>query len=104
MDDSHPMSHRTISLQLPEEIATELEARTQSNGKNETEIILDALAQAWGLPTSTSASNTITMADFQRQLHAIKTHVEALSEHQTALQIRHNVALQVLDNQATYGD
>ena len=90
------MSHRTISLRLPEEIATELEARTQVNGRNETEIILDVLSQAWGLPIPASASNP--MADFQRQLHAIKTRLEVLSEHQTALQAMHNVALQILDN------
>ena len=92
------MPLRTISLQLPEEIATELDARTQANGRSETEIILDALAQTWGLPTPTPASNTA--ANFQHQLHVIKAHLEALSDHQTALQEMHNVALQLLDNQA----
>ena len=90
------MSHRTISLQLPEEIAIELEAQTQLNGRSETEVILDALAQTWGLPTPVSASNPTT--DFQQQLDAIKAHLEALSDHQIALQEMHNVALELLDN------
>lgn len=91
------MLNRTLSLQLPEEIATELEARTQVLGRSETEIILEALVEAWGLPTSAPAADTI--ADFQSQLQAIKARLEALSEHQIALQEMHNAALQLLDNQ-----
>ena len=94
------MPHRTISLQLPEAIAKELEARIQVNGQNEADIILDVLAQAWGLPTSTPESSAT--ADFQRQIHAIKVRLEALSEHQTALQEMHNVALQLFDNKESH--
>ena len=90
------MPLRTISLQLPAEIAQELETRTQVNGGSETEIILNALAQTWGLPTP--APTSTRMATFQRQLQAIKARLDALSDHQTALQEMHNVALQLLDN------
>ncbi len=89
------MPSRTISLRLREEIATELTARTQANGRNESQIIVEALSLAWGLSAPFSKTNT---ADFQYHLHAIKTCLEAMSEYQTALQIMHNVALHTLEN------
>ena len=89
------MPSRTISLRLPEEIAIELAARTQANGGNESQIILEALSKAWGLSTPISGLSTIK--DFQHQLQTIKTYLEAMSEYQTTLQITHNLALHALD-------
>ena len=64
------MATKTVSFRLPDTIVKAIEAQTQATGKRKTTLIIEALAQVYGLPAPSPPS--ATPESLQRQLDELK--------------------------------
>ena len=71
------MANKTISFRIPDEITEVLETQAKVTGRSKTSLILEALTQAFGLPTD--PTETMTAPSLQHQLQALEEKVTALS-------------------------
>ncbi|MCG8366970.1 MAG: PAS domain S-box protein [Pseudanabaenales cyanobacterium] len=74
------MATKTVSFRLPDPIIKAIEARTQATGKRKTTLIIEALAQVYGLPSPSSPS--ATSEALQQQLNELKHQMIALQGRQ----------------------
>lgn len=88
------MANKTFSFRLPEELICALEERARFLGKTKTNLIVDALTQAYDL--SPPASSAVPIASIQQQLAGLKQQITALEEHQAIEQTEHQETLMTL--------
>lgn len=67
------MVNKTVSFRIPETILNEIEKRAKASGKTKTDLVVEALAQVYGL--SMPESSTITLDSIQQQLETLKQQV-----------------------------
>ncbi|MDJ0704109.1 MAG: PAS domain S-box protein [Leptolyngbyaceae cyanobacterium MO_188.B28] len=70
------MATKTVSFRLPDTIVKAIEAQTQATGKRKTTLIIEALAQVYGLPAP--APPSATPEALQQQLDELKQQMLAL--------------------------
>ena len=75
------MASKTVSFRLPDTLIKAIEARTQTTGKRKTTLIIEALAQVYGHPTSSLPS--VTPEALQQQLDELKNQMTALQVSQS---------------------
>ncbi|MDJ0705750.1 MAG: hypothetical protein QNJ46_20990 [Leptolyngbyaceae cyanobacterium MO_188.B28] len=82
------MANKTISFRIPDEITEALETQVKITGRSKTSLILEALTQAFGLPTKSTQSTTVQ--SLQHQLQALEEKVTALSTQLTEFRSDHH--------------
>ncbi|MCG8364111.1 MAG: ribbon-helix-helix domain-containing protein [Pseudanabaenales cyanobacterium] len=71
------MANKTVSFRIPDEIIQALETQVKTTGRSKTSLIVEALAQALGLPQA--SPEVITITSLQHQLQVLEQKVTALS-------------------------
>ncbi|UBF25711.1 PAS domain S-box protein [Kovacikia minuta CCNUW1] len=90
------MVSKTITFRFPEEVIEAIEARAKATGSNRTAVLMQALAQAYGLPSPTAApiSTTTLQQQFQTLEQQVVTVLEQISESVSTLKQNAVIAAQ----------
>ena len=72
------MKTKTVSFRLPNDVIESIEAQAKVTGRSKTNIVLNALTQAYGFHRPSSPSPSLE--HLERQLHELRGQVKALSQ------------------------
>ncbi|MCG8366971.1 MAG: ribbon-helix-helix domain-containing protein [Pseudanabaenales cyanobacterium] len=71
------MKSKTVSFRFPDDVIDGIEAEAQMTGRSKTDIVLNALAQAYGFQHH--SASPITFEQLERQLNDLRAQVKSLS-------------------------
>ena len=78
------MANKTVSFRLPEELITALEDHAKRSGKTKTDLVIEALAETYGIAMPISSSITITSV--QQQIETLKEEIALLTKSSSEVQ------------------
>lgn len=70
------MTNRTVSFRFPQDLINTLEVHANRSGKTKTDLVIEAIAEVYGMSVPTSANATISSV--QQQINALREEVESL--------------------------
>ena len=72
------MKSKTVSFRFPDDVIEGIEAEAQITGRSKTDIVLNALIQAYGFQYHTESP--ITLEQLEQQLNELRAQVKNLSQ------------------------
>jgi len=76
------MASKTVSFRLPEEILDAIEKLAKTLGKTKTDLVVEALAQVYGLPKP--QSSLVNLDSVQQQINTLRQQVDELTDQTVA--------------------